>query len=94
MNNIETFTLIDGHFTYQDAREVLVSLFLAKIQFHEIQNFSSQERFGKEDEMAVKRIPDLKKNLKSVLELVSQAAEGNKKMIVNSVINIEFADAD
>ena len=94
MNNIETLTLVDGHFTHQQAREVLLSLFQAKIHFHEMENFSSQRRFGHEDPMAVKRIPDLKKNMKSILDLVSQAAKGNKKMIVTSVIKIEFTDAE
>ncbi len=94
MNDIEALTLLDGHFTPEEAREVLLSLFQAKIQFHEMQNFSSQERFGHEDAMAVKRIPDLKNNMRKIQNLVAVAVQTNKKMLVSSVVNIEFTDAE
>lgn len=88
----ETLTLIDGRFTADEAREVLMSIFLAKIQFHEMKNFSSQERFGCNDNVAVERIPDLRKSTRRILELVSQAAADKRTMIVTSVVKIEFAE--
>lgn len=94
MNSIETLTLVDGRFTHQEARDVLMSLFQAKIQFHEMQNFSSQELFGHEHRLAVERIPDLKKNMRKIQDLVAMAVQTNKKMIVTAVIQIEFTDAD
>lgn len=93
MNKHETLTLLDGHFTAEEAREVLMSIFYAKIHFHEMKNFSSQERFGCKDEVAVERIPKLKESMKRIQELVIQAAESRKSMLVTSVIKIEFKDA-
>jgi hypothetical protein len=43
-----------------EAREILMSVFLGKIDFHENKNFSSEERFGKVDLTALKRILNYK----------------------------------
>ncbi|MBK9419651.1 MAG: hypothetical protein IPN44_01195 [Flavobacteriales bacterium] len=94
MKQPESFTLLNGCFTAQDAKEVLMSVFQAKIHFHQMQNFSSQERFGREDVMALKRIPELKKNLQGILEVIAQAAATNMKLNVTSEVNIEFTRTD
>lgn len=94
MNKIETLSLLKGHFTAEEAREVLVGLYHAKIHFHEMKNFSSQERFGCNDKIASERIPELKESLRKVQELVAHASGSNKKMIVTSTVNIEFTDEE
>jgi len=38
--------LIDGNFTAQNARELLIELLLHKINYHRVQKFSNQIRFG------------------------------------------------
>ena len=49
MNKIEKLNLIEGNFSGEEAKEILMNVFLAKIHYHELKNFSSQERFGKDD---------------------------------------------
>ena len=90
MNKIEKLNLIEGNFSGEEAKEILMNVFLAKIHYHELKNFSSQERFGKDDVTAQKRIPELKKEINKVLELVSEAKLLNKKMVITSEINIVF----
>ena len=47
MKKNETFNLIDGVFSVDEAREILMNIFSTKIQFHEMKNLSSEERFEK-----------------------------------------------
>ena len=94
MSTSESLLLLKGHFTAEEAREILIDLFHAKIHFHERKNFSSQVRFGCTDRVATERIPELKESLRRVQELVDQAAGSNRKMIVTSTVHIEFADQE
>lgn len=90
MKRSETITLIDGHFSSEDAFELLRNLYSSKIQFHQLKNFSSLERFGKEDKMAVERIPRLKESLESILNLMKEESIGENMIEIKSVININF----
>lgn len=92
MNKIRHLTLIEGSFTGEEAREILTSIFYSKINFHETKNWSSQERFGKEDTIAQKRIPALKNEMEKLQEILSEAKAKNKRLVINSEINISFAD--
>jgi hypothetical protein len=92
MSNNEKLILIDGVFEHNDAKEILFNVFTSKIQFHELKNFSTTERSGKSDEIAVKRIPELKQNIQSVNEWIEEAKKLNKKLIISSEISISFAD--
>ena len=58
MKKKQDFKFIEGEFTPQDAKEVLIDLYTSKINFHLMKNFSSSERFGKDDKTASKRIPE------------------------------------
>lgn len=92
MNKIEKLTLIEGEFFPDEAKEILANIFSTKIHFHEMKNFSSQERFGKQDEIAQQRIPLLQKELKKLNEILSEAKVENKKLLVSSHINISLID--
>lgn len=92
MNKTEKLTLIEGEFLNEDAKDILVNIFSTKIHFHEMKNFSSQERFGKQDEIAKTRIPALKKEIEKVLQILSEAKSNNKKVMITSEINISLFD--
>lgn len=91
MNKAKKLTLIKGTFNEEDAKEILMNVFSAKIKFHELKNFSSQERFGKEDETAKKRIPDLKKSMHKIQDMIADAKAKNKKLIITSEVNISIS---
>jgi hypothetical protein len=88
MKKKEKLTIIDGNFTFIEAREILITMFTSKINFHNIKNWSSQERYGKDDEIAQKRIPALKNELRKLEEILSEAKSKNKMLFVSSEINI------
>ncbi len=88
MKKKHNLILIDGHFTAAEAKEVLVNVFTCKIQFHQSKNFSSKERFGKEDETALKRLPELKSTLEKIRKLFSAADANNETATIKSEVSI------
>ncbi|WP_338409598.1 hypothetical protein [uncultured Flavobacterium sp.] len=82
--------LIDGHFLPDEAKEILMHIFLNKIHFNENKNFSLEERFGKEDVSAVKRIPELKKSMDIISTLIDEAKLNNETLQITSKIKINI----
>lgn len=90
MNKSESITLIDGQFSSDDAFVLLTNLYSSKIKFHQLKNFSSMERFGKEDEMSLERISKLKENLETILTLMKEATVDENRIEIKSVVHINF----
>ncbi len=86
MNSPKKLNLIDGTFSPKETREILNSVFTTKINFHQMKNFSSQERFGKEDKKATKRIPELKKSLERACKIVEEAEKRGELLVIKSEI--------
>lgn len=84
--------LIEGFFSPDEAREILMNVFLSKINFHKGKNFSSEERFGKEDVYALKRIPELKRTIESINELIENAKNNNQTLEITSEITIKSSN--
>jgi hypothetical protein len=92
MKRNETLTIIDGNFTYDEAKEILMDIISSKINFHCIKNWSSQERFGKDDAIAQKRIPALRNEMIKLEDILSEAKAKNLKLAVSSDINISLLE--
>jgi hypothetical protein len=92
MNQTEKLTIINNHFTAEEAKEILMNLFNSKLNFLNIKNWSSQERFGKNDVIAEERIPALKSEIKRLEEILTEAKNNNKKLVVNSEIYISLQE--
>ena len=92
MKKDETLRIIDGNFTSDEAKEILMEILSSKINFYCIKNWSSQERFGKDDIIAQKRIPALRNEMRKLEEIISEAKAKNKKLVVSSDINISFLE--
>lgn len=90
MNKIEKLTLIEGDFAVSEAKEILNSIFSSKINFHNIKNWSAQERFGKDDAIAQKRIPALRTEMKKLEKILAEAKANNKKLVISSEIRISL----
>lgn len=93
MKNTNEFKLIDGHFSPDEAREIVMNVFLEKIQFHKNKNFSSEERFGKEDITAVKRILELKRSMDSISKLIEEAKQNNETLQIISEVKINISNS-
>ncbi len=92
MNKEEKLSLIEGVFDANEANEILTNIYLTKLNFHKMKNFSSQERFGKEDSTAIHRIPELKLNMEKFYSFIGEANHKNKKLEISSEIKIKFSD--
>lgn len=88
MKQDETVELINGEFTIEQAKEILSNVFSTKIHFHQMKNFSSLERYSKEDEIAITRLPELKRELKRSLAFLENSEISNKKILIHSEIKI------
>ena len=91
MKNTNAFKLIEGSFSPDEAREILMNIFSSKIQFNQMKNFSSEERFGKEDTTAVKRIPQLKKSMDMISKLIEEAKQNNETIQIISEVKITLS---
>ena len=63
MKTSKNITLIDGQFSVEEAKEILLNVFSSKLQFHQMKNFSNYERFGTKDENGHRRIDELKESI-------------------------------
>ncbi len=88
----EKLTIINEEFGFDEAKEVLMDLFHSKINFHNIKNWSSQERYGKDDLTAQERIPALRNEMKRLEEILIEAKSKNKRLVVNSDIYISLEE--
>ena len=80
--------LINGQFSTEDARELLVDLFSRKTNFHEIKNFSANERFGQDDPLHLNRIDALMNSIQQ-LNLFFQALDtSDHNLLIKSVVTI------
>lgn len=91
MKNTKVLKLIDGSFSPDEAREILMNVFSSKIQFNKMKNFSSEERFGKEDITALKRIPELKKSMDIISKLIEEAKQNNETIQIISEVKITLS---
>ncbi len=92
MKSTEKLTLIEGVFSAEETKEILTNMFSSKINFHHIKNWSSRERFGKDDEISKKRIPELQNDLQKLQEILLNAKHSNQKLVINSEVNISLSN--
>lgn len=90
MENTNEFKLIQGVFTPDEGKEIVMNAFIQKINFHQNKNFSSIERFGSEDVNAIKRIPELKISMDTFLELIETAKQSNQMLEITSDVIIKL----
>ncbi len=86
----EILKLIDGSFSPEESKEILMSVFLSKLQFHKVKNFNSQETSGKSDIVASKRINEIRKSIDKLLKLIASAEKRNSKLEIKSEVFIRL----
>ncbi|MBL7890584.1 MAG: hypothetical protein JNL24_13615 [Bacteroidia bacterium] len=89
MKKAKKLKLIDGDFSSKETLDILLNLYSSKVKYHELKNLSSRERYGKDDPIAIKRIPELKKGMEIIEELLSTSNKKDK-FTIKSYVNISF----
>ena len=90
MNDPQQFQLIDGTFTPNEAARVLFSLVKSKMDYHSIERFSNEERFGSDPSHSEKRLHDLAKLNSALKEIFASAAGTKQNLKINGWIEITF----
>ncbi|WP_203228643.1 hypothetical protein [Flavobacterium sp. LMO8] len=92
METLKKINLINGEFNSFEAREILMDMCNKNINFNKVQNFSSQIRFGEDDEKAIHRIDQLRESVAHISEILEEAKAHNRKLKIKSFIEIDYED--
>ncbi len=92
METLKKINLFNGEFNSFEAREILLDMCNKNIYFNKVQNFSSQVRFGEDDEKALHRISQLRESAESISNILQDAKANNRKLKIKSFIEIEYED--
>lgn len=87
---MKRINLINGNYNCSEAKEILMDLCNKNLNSNKLQNFSSQIRFGKDDDQALLQIDTLNKSKSDISEIIEDAKQKNKKLIIKSFIEIEY----
>ncbi len=80
--------LIEGNFSPEKAKTILMELLSRKINFHEKEKFSNELRFGEDRDHCAKRIKQLTQERQDLIQwLDTLDAKDNLK--INCVISLE-----
>lgn len=92
IQNFDTkqFSLINGEYSAEEAREILMELLVKKISFHTMRNLSYEIRYKKADPHSQLRIHELEATQEKLLEILKS---GNGKRF-KVTCNIEIQEID
>jgi hypothetical protein len=88
----KSLTLVEANFAPDEAEEILMKLFADKLNFYKIKNWSSRERYAKDDEVAQLRIAALHEEVDKLKAILSEAKNQDKNLVVSAEIKIMLVD--
>lgn len=86
-------SLINGVYSSEEAKEILMNVFASKIQFHELKNLRSIVTNNTEDPSSVLRVKQLRQAIDDFNEQLRQADENNLELSIQSSIEISVRKA-
>mgnify|MGYP003522599542 FL=1 len=90
MKQNQSFTLIDGLFSVEDAKDILLMLFNYKIDYHNREDFSNHIRFNKDLAHSQLRITELMNSRDKIMEMLEHKDLKSAKLIINSTITVRI----
>jgi hypothetical protein len=87
-------SLINGFYSSEEAKEILMNVFASKIQFHELKNLRSMVTRDCEDDTSTLRVTQLKKAVEELNELLKKANENNLELSIQSSIEITLRKSE
>jgi hypothetical protein len=87
MKKTNTFSMINGEFTNEQAKDVLTDLFSSKIKYHSVCALRHEERFSEKSSFHANRILELKSERDAVIHLL-QSLNNSGKLKIESTIHI------
>ncbi|GAA4823972.1 hypothetical protein [Algivirga pacifica] len=92
--NTHSFSLIEGDFNFEEAKEIVLHLVDYKIRFHNVKNFNDELRFGKADERSIERLKQLKKTKEALKKFFEEMEGSDNTLKIHSSIDIEVVGND
>ena len=89
----EELTLVNGTYSATDAQHLLLSLVNHKIDFHTIEKWSHEERFGRDHDHSIRRLHELEQLHGTLKQLCKQAAEEGMQLKIKGQLSIEMVPA-
>lgn len=77
--------LIQGIFTVEKAKYILLELINQKIKFHSLKKFSNEERFGEDCDNSLNRINELVKEREELLNWLNKLTNAEKLKIESNI---------
>lgn len=90
MKKENKFSLIEGTFTPDEAKDILMSLVYNKIQFYKRKNFSLQIRKGNNDEYSLNKKNELEKIRQQILDQIDNIVKKNQSIEILCSVDIKF----
>lgn len=95
MKVLNEFRLVDGVYDLEEVKDIVLNLINDKIKFHQLKDFSNNERLGETDNTQSKiRLADLKNSKDNLIDIIdalsNEEADGEKKFRVYSEVKIEM----
>lgn len=91
MSTERKFNLVNGSFTIDEIKPILLKMVNDKIDFHHLRILSWKERYGKINTSSEKRIVELEKTKNALLDLFEHS-DSSKQLNVIADINISIED--
>ena len=88
MNDKQRFKLIDGTFTPSEASRVLLALVKSKMDYHSMEKFSNEVRYGGDVARSEKRLQELAQLNASLQEFFGSTSTENQTLKVDGWIEI------
>ena len=80
--------LINGNFSPDEAKEVLMNIFASKIQFHELKNLRAIVTSENEDQSSLLRVQQLKKTIEEFNIFFKEATENSLELSIKCHIEV------
>lgn len=89
-NHKNQYRLVQGDFNPSQTRTMLLALIQSKIEFHNLDQLSNEERLGNDPLKSQRRVGELKGLLKEIQELCASAEEKQLRLRINGMVEIEL----
>lgn len=91
-DSMETFQLIEGHFSPAQAADILLSLLNDKIKFHTVRLLNLNQMDSMDSLHSENRIQELKEAKNKITETILKAQSEGKQLKIHSAIEVSIKD--
>ncbi len=84
--------LINGDFSADDTRDLLLNIIANKIQFHAVKSIENWEKNTLSDKKSNQRIEELQQSRAEILSMLNQSMENDSRFRIHAIIQLVKID--